>query len=108
MSGTGRVPCYESLFDLNYRRKLSNKLTLDLGARQQNSDYTSGSATPSRLRDDWLYVFSTGLGYSFTSYLSANLPYAAALGRNAQDDIVNEQTREFDQHLVSLGALLKF
>jgi hypothetical protein len=37
-----------------------------------------------------------------------NAGYVLVLGRNAQDDVVNPQYREFDEQVVSLGATFKF
>ncbi len=107
VSSTGRIPYYDSGADLAYKRKLSAKTTLDLGAKLGMSDYTSANVASGK-RDDWMYTFSAGFGYAFNSNLSANLGYALGMGRNMQDNITNEQFREFDQHVVFLGGLLKF
>jgi len=34
--------------------------------------------------------------------------YAADLGRNAEDNVVKPQDREFNRNVVSLGFVLKF
>ena len=108
VSSLGKLPVYESLFDLGYHRKLNDKLSLDLGARLLSGDQTSGN-TATSLRNDWLYNITAGFTYNFTKSLSANLSYSANLARNYQDyGIVNPQYREFTQHLVSLGAQFKF
>ena len=107
VSSIGKVPYFDSCFDLGYRRKLTKQLTADLGAKVAAADYTSGNLATCQ-RNDLEYSFSAGLGYAFTSHASASLTYSRDLGRNAQDALANAQIREFDRDLVSLGALFKF
>jgi len=111
VSSTGKVPYFDSLYDLMYHRVLTKALSLDLEGRIQSSDYTSGTGT-SADRDDWLYVGAASLTYAFTPNLSVNLAYTAQLGRNQQDNLeaikVDGRNRQFDDHLVSLGATFKF
>jgi opacity protein-like surface antigen len=54
------------------------------------------------------YTLTAGCRYAFTPNLSAELTYALNLGRNVQDGVTNPQYREFDENLVSLGAVFKF
>jgi hypothetical protein len=108
VSSTGRIPYFDSLYDLSYRRKMTSKLTVDLGARLATSDYTSANLTPNNLRDDWQYTFTVGAAYSVTPNLVVSGTYGVDLGRNAQDRITNPQTREFTHQVVSLGATFKF
>ena len=107
VSSTGKVPYFDSTFDLGYHRKLTDQLGFDCGGKILSSDYTSGNLATCR-RNDWEYVVSTGLGCAFNPHLSVNLTYSLNLGRNAMDGIANESTREFNQNLVALGAVLKF
>lgn len=107
VSSVGRVPYFDSVYDLSYRHKFSPKLLLEVGGRIQTSDYTSGNLASSQ-RNDGMFSTSLGVTYAFTSFLSANLTYNVDLGRNFQDGVVNPQNREFDRHLVSLGMLVKF
>lgn len=115
VSSTGRAPYFDSSFDLNYRRKLTSKLTLDLGAKFAESDYTSG-LDATRLprtkapnpRDDSQTTFSGGLAYAFNPYASVNIAYAFDAGRNLQKGIANDSTREFEHNLVTVGANFKF
>ena len=107
VSSTGKVPYFDSTFDLGYHRKLSDKLGFDLGGKILSSDYSSGNLTTCR-RNDMDYMLTTGLAYAINSHLSVSLGYTLELGRNAQNDIVNESTREFTRNVVSLGALVKF
>ena len=87
VSSTGRIPYFDSLYDLGYKHKLTDKLQLDLGFRTASSDYTS--STLNGTRNDYQYTASAGLRYTFNSNFSADLGYAVDLGRNAQDNIVN-------------------
>ena len=92
---------------MNYHRKLTDKLGLDLGGRLLTADYNSGNLAACK-RNDWQYTVSATLGYAFNAHASLNLAYALDLGRNAQDGIVNPDTRDYDHQLVSLAALFKF
>lgn len=107
VSQLGTIPYFDSTYKLNYRREMSDQLTLDLGGSILSSNYTSGNL-PSSLRDDYEYTLSASLGYSFNAHIGANLTYTFNAGRNAQDGVVNPQTRGFTQNLISIGALLKF
>ena len=121
VSSTGKVPYYDSNFDLAYKRKLTAQLSGNIGARLQSSDYTSGNtisgtaAKPvatTNLRNDWYYTFSTGLKYAFTASLSADLAYAINLARNEQDGLPAAQSpeskREFNDQIASVGVQYKF
>jgi len=107
VSQLGNIPYFDSMYELSYRRKLSDRLTLDLGGSVLSSDYTSGNL-PSSQRDDYQYTVSAGLGYSFNAHVSAKLTYTFNAGRNAQDGVVAPQTREFDQNVISIAALFTF
>jgi hypothetical protein len=109
LSSTGRIPLFDSLYDLAYKHKFGKKLTLDLGVRLQTSDYNSGNVASS-LRDDWQYTFVAGLGYNFNAQFSAAMAYSVDLGRNMQDGLpaAVEEAREYEHRLISLGLLYKF
>ena len=107
VSSIGKVPYFDSSYDLIYRRQLSRAFRLDLGARWCSADYSSGNL-PTCRRDDRQYGFSAVLLYALNPHLSLSLGYSADLGRNAEDGIPNPETREYNRHLVSGGALLKF
>lgn len=107
LSSTGKVPYFDSTYDLSYHRKLTSKLGLDLGARLLSWDYTSGNLSTCR-RKDLQYTATVGLGYAFNSHLSVNANCAFDWGRNDQDGIANAEYREFDHQLFSLGAQCKF
>jgi len=107
VSSTGKVPYLDSTFDLNYHRKLTEKLGFDLGGEILSADYTSGNLANCR-RNDLEYCVTTGLGYTINRHASVNLGYSLELGRNAVNDLVNDSTREYEHNLVTLGALMKF
>lgn len=107
VSSIGRVAYFDSTYDLNYHRKLTDKLNLDLGGRLLTADYTMGNLSTSA-RDDSQYTVSAGLAYALNTHVNLNVAYALDLGRNAQDNVVNAETREYDHQLVSLGAVVKF
>jgi hypothetical protein len=107
LSSSGKVPYFDSAFELNYHRQLTAALVFDLGGRFLSADYSSGDL-PTCRRNDLDYGVTTGLGYAFNRHLSVNLGWSLELGRNAQEGIVNESVREFSRNLVSLGAVMKF
>jgi len=114
VSSTGKVPYYDSGFILNYTRKLTDQLTLTLGAQAINSDYNSGLTSleskggVTNHRDDWQYTGSAGLRYAITPHFSVDLAYASNFGRTEEDDIRGSQGRNFTDTVVSLGTLYKF
>jgi hypothetical protein len=107
LSTLGKVPYFDSTYDLSYHRKLTSKLGFDLGGRILNWDYTSGNLTTCR-RNDIEYTVSAGLAYAVNSHVSVNGGCNFNWGRNLQDGIQNPQNREFDEQLFSLGAQFKF
>ena len=107
MSSLGKVPYYDSVVDLSYRRALTSRWGVDLGVRAWDANYAGGNLATCQ-RDDLQYTFLAGTSYTFSTHLSANLTYSLDLGRNAQDGIVNPQTREYNRNLISGSVLLKF
>jgi hypothetical protein len=107
LSSLGKVPYYDSIVDLAYHSALTSCLSVDLGVRAWDADYNSGSLAACR-RDDWQYTLLAGTSYTFGPHLSANLAYSLDLGRNAQDNIADPKTREYNRNLVSGSVLLKF
>jgi hypothetical protein len=108
VSSTGKIPYFDSLYDLSYRHKFNKNLSLDLGERLASSDYTSSSV--SGRRKDWQYTTSAGLNYNINANLSVAATYSLDLGRNMQDKLTATaiKSREYDHHLISLGATYKF
>lgn len=107
VSSLGKVPYFDSLAELGYRRAVTSHLSADLGFRWWAADYNSGNL-PACRRDDWQYTLLAGVTYNFNTHLSANVAYALNLGRNMENDIANPQAREYNQNLISLGMQLKF
>lgn len=107
VSSTGKNPYFESTYELSYRRKITSQLSGDFRLRMGSSDYTTAN-TASGLRDDRMFTLGAGLKYAFTSHLSADLAYMFDMGRNAQDYVVNPETRDIDHHVISFGGSLKF
>ena len=107
VSSTGKVPYFDSSYDLNYHRKLAEAWGLDLGSRILEADYNSGDLATCK-RDDCQYSLSAGLTCAINSQASINLGYTLDLGRNAQNGIATPQTREYNHQLVSAGMRFKF
>ena len=107
VSSLGKVPYYDSIVDLAYRRALTSRWSVDLGVRAWDADYGSGNLATCR-RDDWQYTLMAGTTYTFSTHLSASLAYSLDMGRNGQDDIANPQTREYNRNLISGSVMLKF
>lgn len=114
VSSTGKVPYFDSVYDLSYKRKLTSKLSFDIGGRFGQSDYTGGLdpnfITTTRThnpRSDTQTTFLTGVSYAFNANASVSLAYALDLGRNLEDGITPD-TRNFNRNVISLGAVFKF
>lgn len=111
VSSTGKLPYVESTCDLAYRHKFDAHLSLDLGLRYGQSNYTIATGT-SALRNDRYYAASCGMGYAFTPRWNATLAYAMDFGRNGEDGLqalsINPDWREFDHHVVSGSVTYKF
>ena len=129
VSSTGLVPYFESTFDLGYSRKVTDALSLSLGARALGANYNPNNILANsqnltingdtytvlgdRLdRSDWQYTLSAGMQYAFTANFSVNLAYSYDLGVNEQDGLLagvnGYQPRGFNHQLVSLGMAFKF
>jgi opacity protein-like surface antigen len=107
VSCLGVKPYFDSSYGLSYGRKITDRFSLDAGARLLDADYTSGNLA-SCLRNDLDYVLSVGLHYAFGAHVAADLGYSANLGRNAQDHIANPENRDFDSQEISMGVQFKF
>ena len=99
----------DSTFDLGYKHKFNSQLSMDLGARFLESDYTIANVASGN-RIDQMYTLSAGVSYAFTSHLTASLAYSLDLGRNDANGLTSaaESDREFERNLFSLGATYKF
>ena len=107
VSSTGKVPYFDSCYDLSYHRDQTKHWGLDLGAKILTADYNSGNL-PACRRFDAQYSVSGALTYTFTSHLTVQAGYNLDIGRNLQGGIVNPQTREFMRNLYSVAASAKF
>jgi opacity protein-like surface antigen len=107
VSCLGVKPYFDSSYGLSYGRKITDRFSLEVGARLLEADYTGGNLATSK-RDDVDYVLSAGLHYAFCANVAADLGYSASLGRNAQDNIVNSRNHDFNSQEVSLGVQFKY
>jgi hypothetical protein len=107
VSCLGKVPYYDSAYELTWHDKLADKLAFDLGGKILDWDFSSGNLTTCR-RDDMQYTVSAGLTYAINSHISVNLTGMLDLGRNAEEAVTNPQNREYAQRLISLGTQWKF
>ena len=107
LSSTGKVPYFDTAYDLSYHRRLTSKLGMDIGGRLSQWDYTSGNLSTCN-RNDLQYTASASLGYAVNSHLSVNLGCVSDWGRNAADGVSNPENREFDHHLFTLATQCKF
>jgi hypothetical protein len=106
VSGTGKVPYFDSCYDLSYRRSFKKRIVLDLDAKLSTADYTVGNlATCQRI--DWQYSASAGITYAVNPQVSMNLGGSAELGRNALESVANPRAREYDRHNVALSVSFK-
>ncbi|MPN30414.1 hypothetical protein SDC9_177885 [bioreactor metagenome] len=108
VSSTGKIPYFDSTFDLTYRHRFNKQFSSELGVRMLSSDYTAGSR-PSANRVDNLYGVAASVNYAINANLALNLGYNFDMGRNAQDGLgAIEKYREFDRHVVGVSATVKF
>ena len=116
VSGSGKVPYFDSTFALAYHWNATKQLGLDLGGKILEGDYTSGNEVNpggqnSSLRDDREYEVSAGVTYAFTTRFSASLAYTYDLGDNVLNNLpasLGPAYRDFDHQVVSLGLQYKF
>lgn len=106
LSTLGKVPYFDSTYDLSYHRKLTSKLGLDLGARILDWNFNSGNL-PTCKRNDLEYTATAGLAYAINSHWTISAACCFDFGRNAQSGIENPANREFDHQLFSLAAQCK-
>lgn len=107
VSSIGKVPYFDSTYELSYRRRITAQLSADLTGRLLNADYSPGNL-PACKRDDWQDTVAIGASYTINTHASVNLAYSLDLGRNTEDRAPHRSSREFERNLVSLGATLKF
>ena len=118
VSGTGKVPYFDSTYALTYHWNATKQLGLDLGGKVLEADYTGGNETSpsptgqnSSLRDDMEYEISAGVTYAFTTHLSANLAYIYDVGANAMNNLpatLGPEYRNFEHQVASIGLQYKF
>jgi len=108
---TGRVPYFDSNYELTYHRILTDRLSFDLGGRIAEYDFTSGSdpVKGSNERNDFLYSIVPSVTFAVTRNFSVTAAGSIDFGRNAQDNAPGgAQYREFDHDIASLAATYKF
>ena len=114
VSATGKVPYFDSLFALTYHWKATKRLSLDLGGKIQEADFTSGNeitGSALSLRDDRQYTLSAGVNYAFTDNFNASLTYAYDLGQNVLANLpsnLEPDYRNFNHNLVAISLGCKF
>ena len=107
VSGSGKVPYFDSAYELSWHRKLMDKLTLDLGERILDWNFSSGNL-PACKREDLQFTTTAGLNYAINSHINVTLAGVLNWGRNAESNIANPGARQFNQQLISLGTQWKF
>jgi hypothetical protein len=111
---TGRLPYFDSNYELAWHHQLTRQLAFDLTGRIAAYDFTCASdpVKGSNLRNDYLYSIAPGLTYAVTSNLSVTASGSIDFARNAQDNLSpatgGASQREFDHNLASVGATYKF
>jgi hypothetical protein len=93
VSCLGVKPYFDSSYALTYGRKLTERLSLEAGAKVLDADYTVGNLASCK-RNDLEYVVSAGLHFVLSAHFAA-------------DNISNTQTRDFNDNVVSLGMQFK-
>ena len=107
LAGTGKMPYTDAAYELNYHRKLTDACGLDIGGKMLSWDFDDVRATVCH-RCDQQYSATVGFTYTLSSHVTVNASWTLDFGRNAEDNLANAQTREFDRQLVSIGTQIKF
>jgi hypothetical protein len=108
---TGRLPYFDSNYELTYHRKLTNRLSFDLTGRIASYDFTCASdpIKEANQRNDYLYSIAPGLTFAVTHNLSITASGSIDFGHNAQDNAPGgADYREFQHDVASIGATYKF
>lgn len=98
---SGRSAYIDSTYELSWRHKFTDKLTIGLGARGYNNDFLKPSAT----REDWILTGSLLANYAFTERCSAEFSYSYD---DAESLVANTPSREYTRNLISLGIKYVF
>jgi hypothetical protein len=111
VSFTGRVPYFDSNYELTYHRKLTDRLSFDLTGRIAEYDFACAydPAKLSNERNDYLYSIAPSLTFAVTRAFSITASGSIDFARNAQDNAPGgNEYREFDHNIASLSATYKF
>ena len=107
VSSIGKVPYFDSLYDLTCHHKWTDQFAFDLGGRISSEDFTVANLKTC-LRDDWQYAVNACASYAVNDHASLALSYSHDFGRSMEDGVTNPSTRAFERDLVSVGALVSF
>lgn len=107
VSGTGKVPYADGGYELAYHGALTKRLGWDLGGKLSVWDFTSGNLAACQRRD-LLYTASTGITCAINSHVSVGVSGILNWGRNGQDAVANNGTREFNQQMVVVSTQTTF
>ena len=102
LSCIGKVPYLDNLYDLSFRHDFSKQLQVELGVRGAEADYNPIA------RDDWDLTVCGTVRYAITPQIGVDVSYAYDRGLNAEEGIVNPNSREFVRHSVSFGVQTKY
>jgi len=110
VSYCGRLPYFDSDYELAYHRKLTDKLSFDLAGKIAEYDFTCASDPKgSNLRNDFLYSITPSVTYAITPTFTVTASGSIDFGRNAQDNPPGGASyREFDHNVACLSATYKF
>jgi hypothetical protein len=97
---SGRSTYIDSTYEMTWRHKLTDKLTLGAGVRGYNTDFRFPT-----LRNDWIVSPSGVISYSFTERFSGELSYVYD---DAMSEIPDTRGREYTHNLVALGLRYVF
>lgn len=95
--GFGGRSVYEDLtYDLTWRRKVSERVAIGAGGRAYNTDFLAPAA-----RNDWILSGNALLSVELTRQVSAEASYLYERGLS---EIAGLDGRDYDRHLVAVGA----
>lgn len=92
---SGRSTYVDATYEMSWRHKFGDKLTIGLGLRAYNTDFLVPV-----IRNDWILTPSIVASYAFNHHFSGELSY---LYDDAYSLVLNTQGREYTRNLMALG-----
>ena len=97
---SGRSTYLDSTYEMSWRHKFAQRLTVGIGCRTYNTDFLKPTQ-----RNDWILTPNVVASYAFNSHLSSEASY---LFDEAFSLVPNTQGREYTRNMGSIGVKYAF